>query len=764
MGRRKSEEVAPTTTKVILKYSPSEKKLGVEHRTVGGSGSSGSIREPGDRAYVDNGRVEPYVAADAGPKRSTRSSAGISKRRQDPDNAFDDGSSEDEGSSDDTGSPASVAPLTPSAPIAVTVPSTPKRPRAGRSQAQLLTPDATPSGPPRPGNQNLLTNYFSPRAQGSAATPPLGSPFQQSPVLSRQVSGQEEPGPADSDHDDDEDGRVGKKRRMKRRILIDDEAEESDDVPANSTTTGTHGLDAVRDDGSTSDNVEAMAQEEGVHDSEEDDVDMDAYDSSDSFIDDRPLDADSVEDNERSSCEDSSEGDEAPLSVPVATVVARDVPTAVKADDTKIKKTAVRTPTAAVKQPARTPKSTSKVVATSAMQKQGVTQPVVRTGLAKRGPEPSAARGAGPTPRTGSAPALARPRPKQAKQSFTDFLPVTEEQVTEAKAMLQETFQCQDFPTVCEVTELELGDKHLRKEYKRLAKAIPLYKAKFSSWWELPPLPLMMLSLWGALCPDLEYELVMKLLGFTLLANFVNPSRTSPQEVYIKRMKGSSPRYQAYINDSERPAIFVTLVRVTDSFIFNTTKTGMVRHGIYALPHALEGERALNYFAMVFNQRHVSIPVKASVMEFTTRPKPKDNTTMGGTSSIVTTSRMRASTDGFSLDFSQPIPVFDATRHEFDPAQDLAHLTDVLPRWEGEVPEGSCVWVAYTTGMYKDREECNALAWNIQWAIVLGVPTVSGNAIGQSAGAGVNGDKESGGISAKAAGKRRAVKKKVAHT
>lgn len=58
----------------------------------------------------------------------------------------------------------------------------------------------------------------------------------------------------------------------------------------------------------------------------------------------------------------------------------------------------------------------------------------------------------------------------------------------------------------------------------------------------------------------------------------------------------------------------------------------------------------------------------------------------------------------------------------------LSSLKDILPPFEGEVPPGSCVLVAYTTNTYMstkvdDRLKSQfSLSYNLHWVVVLGCP------------------------------------------
>lgn len=65
--------------------------------------------------------------------------------------------------------------------------------------------------------------------------------------------------------------------------------------------------------------------------------------------------------------------------------------------------------------------------------------------------------------------------------------------------------------------------------------------------------------------------------------------------------------------------------------------------------------------------------------------------------------------------------MFDAREQAFDINKDLNRMNQLLPRFEGEIPQGSFVIVGYTASVYKKGEQVN-LSCNIQWAVLLGTP------------------------------------------
>lgn len=68
------------------------------------------------------------------------------------------------------------------------------------------------------------------------------------------------------------------------------------------------------------------------------------------------------------------------------------------------------------------------------------------------------------------------------------------------------------------------------------------------------------------------------------------------------------------------------------------------------------------------------------------------------------------------------VPVYDARNHNFDIGKHIEHLRDVLPIFEGEIPQGSFVTVGYTASIYKGRDGQINLSCNILWAVLVGTP------------------------------------------
>jgi hypothetical protein len=73
------------------------------------------------------------------------------------------------------------------------------------------------------------------------------------------------------------------------------------------------------------------------------------------------------------------------------------------------------------------------------------------------------------------------------------------------------------------------------------------------------------------------------------------------------------------------------------------------------------------------------------------------------------------------------VPVYDAQEVHFDMKTDLDKLEDILPRFDGEVPAGSCIAVGHSMSSYTSKKDDGNitnvnLGTSILFVIVVGTP------------------------------------------
>ncbi|KDR70812.1 hypothetical protein GALMADRAFT_75666 [Galerina marginata CBS 339.88] len=73
---------------------------------------------------------------------------------------------------------------------------------------------------------------------------------------------------------------------------------------------------------------------------------------------------------------------------------------------------------------------------------------------------------------------------------------------------------------------------------------------------------------------------------------------------------------------------------------------------------------------------------------------------------------------------SLTVPIYDARNVDFNLKKDVASVKG-LPLFEGgrqEIPDGSCVSVGHTVGIFKNKTGDESLTLNVHWVIIWGVP------------------------------------------
>ena len=71
------------------------------------------------------------------------------------------------------------------------------------------------------------------------------------------------------------------------------------------------------------------------------------------------------------------------------------------------------------------------------------------------------------------------------------------------------------------------------------------------------------------------------------------------------------------------------------------------------------------------------------------------------------------------------VPIYDATAGNFVLSEDINDVAGLPLYKQGktDLPDGSCVTVGHTIGMYKNKEGQSTLTLNIHWVIVWGCPS-----------------------------------------
>ncbi|KAH6869346.1 hypothetical protein BKA70DRAFT_1131885 [Coprinopsis sp. MPI-PUGE-AT-0042] len=194
----------------------------------------------------------------------------------------------------------------------------------------------------------------------------------------------------------------------------------------------------------------------------------------------------------------------------------------------------------------------------------------------------------------------------------------------------------------------------------------------------------------------------------------------------MRELQSGNPRFHAYIGDN--PAVFLSCIFSELCKLQSLSTIGLRQKLVQGKFHSQEWERFMAFLCMISGFRSLHANLARDSMHFVTRPLLKKEEQVNGTSfsgmftgaSAKSTNGIR--TDNFSLDANAEVPIYDARYSaDFDFMEDLVNIDRILPRWEGEIPYGSFVVVAYTIAVYRANNGHWTLSCNIQWAMIVGI-------------------------------------------
>ncbi|KAG2022476.1 hypothetical protein CC2G_000218 [Coprinopsis cinerea AmutBmut pab1-1] len=232
---------------------------------------------------------------------------------------------------------------------------------------------------------------------------------------------------------------------------------------------------------------------------------------------------------------------------------------------------------------------------------------------------------------------------------------------------------------------------------------------------------------WGDQCPDLDFDLTTRAALFRRFHNCVSLTREDPSVFTAKRVSGKAGRYHLYLNN--RPALCLSLVYTTKSVLIAPEGQVLRQKYLLGIPMIGDFHRLEAALCMIFHQSKLSAQLGMNALQFATKVDFTVGSSKGRTKSSMF-AETSSGTDGnkvrdnsFTLDNTADVPVYDLRGvPDFNFDTDLAGVHR-LPRFQGEVPDGSCVSVAYTVSTFITKGK-KSVGLNIQFALVLGTPVV----------------------------------------
>ncbi|KAF7977178.1 hypothetical protein HWV62_4621 [Athelia sp. TMB] len=260
----------------------------------------------------------------------------------------------------------------------------------------------------------------------------------------------------------------------------------------------------------------------------------------------------------------------------------------------------------------------------------------------------------------------------------------------------------------------------------------------FRSWSDLPHIGLGTYSAWPEQCPDLNKKQLKRLFEFQDHLHIRNASRTVPSNLAGKSLRGGNTILIA-AGSRDTTIQFATILFTTAVSSIHSLQRilGEDRRAIQGVPQIVKWERMQSVLCMAHNIPYANVNMKAGSITFCTGKTMRGPYASGGSSPAKNPDRFlkkvpaARQTNDATSPFKGPkdtvtgsgfIPVLDAIGAQFNMEDDLLDLDRKLPAYEGEIPEGSCVWVGYTSTKYTASSGAIGLNFNLMWVVVVGTP------------------------------------------
>ncbi|KAJ7122506.1 hypothetical protein C8R43DRAFT_1136141 [Mycena crocata] len=220
---------------------------------------------------------------------------------------------------------------------------------------------------------------------------------------------------------------------------------------------------------------------------------------------------------------------------------------------------------------------------------------------------------------------------------------------------------------------------------------------------------------------------------------FFAPTRESPAEITIRPLRPGVTSKR--LNLKEGVAICVTPGMCTNSHITSVQETNsdpVFRYkSIYIMLHDQDWERWESFMAFCFGFKYLYVNMtNLAIQVATSRLKAEEETNETDKLADMRSPVRQAGSSKkgkkypfkHSLNPDDKVPVYDATKRDFDFHTQIEDYATVLPEWTGgEIPVGSFIVVGYTASTYKGKAGGHSVKQehvgaNLLWIIVCGTP------------------------------------------
>ncbi|KAK6996164.1 hypothetical protein R3P38DRAFT_3222759 [Favolaschia claudopus] len=310
-------------------------------------------------------------------------------------------------------------------------------------------------------------------------------------------------------------------------------------------------------------------------------------------------------------------------------------------------------------------------------------------------------------------------------------IPKLAQHVDEKVLETEDVKRVKALPAKCQVTNVELQDDTAHEVYKGLP---PLLAGMFIAWSSREGPGMFMISEFATTTPRVDFDTLWSCFVFVDKGKYVNLARANPLDFKAtSQIYSTTKRWVLEYNDTT--AICTSIVSVVDSAVTKarhviSTSSPKKAQNVPVLKFitgvhlSQDYDRIVGNVCTVFDHPELHAQLHEDAITFgtksTTLESPQASSSGGVRSSATKYKSSTYTPNTDTLSWDDEIVVYDARHTAFKAERDIDNLDRLLPRYRGEIPNGSCALVAYTVSQYrrKDSDE-EHISFNLRFAVLL---------------------------------------------
>ncbi|KAH6886517.1 hypothetical protein BKA70DRAFT_1444400 [Coprinopsis sp. MPI-PUGE-AT-0042] len=242
--------------------------------------------------------------------------------------------------------------------------------------------------------------------------------------------------------------------------------------------------------------------------------------------------------------------------------------------------------------------------------------------------------------------------------------------------------------------------------------------------------------------PKLSKAYILSLLTFVRKDAVANPARADPRDFIVREgySRSDSSAMEIATSDGSKIMTWLSLVvasgsKIVDGILPSFGSKRLVYKFLSGVQSQGDGDRKEAFFPTMFGHDSLYAEIIEGGIAYQTRykknftpaddtgpvsPVSKSTSMLGGLKLTNVASRPRPTpVNAMSgYDFSADVPIYDGRNVKIDPACILSVILS-LNKWQGEIPDGACVLVAYTAQANQYKDNPWKLTLYIRFAVVV---------------------------------------------